>query len=382
MRRLRIALAVAMTAIAFTLLAGRAAFAMDNCPTSNDINCIDVGQTAQIRITNGLLQTFCVDSQGHPDNELVTVEISGEPTTGGASATLDRDVFRAYSEYATLFIHTTTATRPGSYHIAINGTGTRCGRYHGYEWFLGVRPKITGPDSIYGFNGARPPGYPTQLKLTALPAGLPHYDWFAPANIFRFPNNRNFIRTTTNTVKVLGIGATRSNNRVGVYVATPTYVSLVHEIRVRQPTSLEFDGPPNHLSDGRFGYRSIFHYILLDQYDDPFPNAPQLPVSIFWAGPQQKLFATTNWERPSLGPKFLASPGDIRIQVFPQTDGGSPATDGIPRAQHPRGGAQKIDCWKASIFVGGDRTHNGVKVDQQNWVRFRDHATTEATSCP
>jgi len=374
------------------VFAGQPALAMDNCPTSGETNCIDVGQTALLTITNRLLQTLCVDSQGHPDDELVRLSVLHAPNTGGATATLTPEVIHAYSERAELKVQTTVETKPGSYPVFIEGVGEHCGHYHGYFWPLGVRPKITGPDSVWGFNGAKPAGYPTFLRLTALPANQPPYTWFLGlgSHFLRFPNGQMTMRTIANTIKVQAVRPTLRGGLPSVSVIMGPITSLVHPISVRSPALL-FVRLDVNLSDPRDGYESVRHYYLFDQYGHPFPSTTPLPIAIDWISPQTRLFPGTNWTRPAIGPRFLANPRQIRIAISPETTGGSPATDGIPRAEHPHGGSQKIDCWKAAVFVGGDATHQGVRVKTftpegeeatQTWLRYRDHATPEAASCP
>ena len=230
MRALGIAAAVILTAIVSYLQSSQDVLAKDDCSTANADICINVGETATLKVTNQLLQTYCVDNQGKPVDGFVTPEVSGEPDTGGARATFAPDPFRAYSESSLLSIRTTTETKPGNYAVDVNGTGTYCGRYHGFRFYLLVRPTITGPNALWSFNGAKPPNYRTEIKLTATPANMPPYNWFVPATSpLRFPNNGTTYQTITNTVKLHSLRATRSNEHPAIFISVKGGLSLDKE---------------------------------------------------------------------------------------------------------------------------------------------------------
>ena len=302
MRGTWIAVAAVLGVISFYFQSGGTALAYDNCSTANADICINVGETAKIKVTNRLLQTFCVDSHGNPDDELVTLNVSGEPDTGGAGAIFDPEIIRAYSEFSILSLHTTLGTKPGNYTIDIGGTGTHCGRYHGYRTFLLVRPTVDGPSALWSFNGEKPAGYRTEITFTAQPANMPPYNWYVPAtSVLRFSNNSSFITTTTNKAKLHAIRPTRSIDHPTIFISVKGGLSLDHDIKVRTPAELELIPPPRHVDDGRLGYRSVWEYLLLDQYGDPLPGA-QLPVEVAWTPGPTKIFRNTNWERSARGP--------------------------------------------------------------------------------
>jgi len=372
--------AIASVAAVFGCLPSRA-FAADDCSTANAEICINVGETAKIKITNSFLQTFCVDPKGHPDDELVQPDVTGEPTTGGAGATFNPDVFRAYSQFSTLSIHTTIDTKPGNYTVDIGARGEHCGRYTGNRVLLLVRPRILGPDQLWSFKGAHPDGYPTEIALVALPANQPPYTWYIIGSTrwLRLPNGQSSITTNVNRVKLTAIAPNPSQNHPGVFIGVGGGLSLLHNVDVSTPAALIPVGH-RHYADENRGYRSVWHYIAVDQFGDALPST--VPLEIAWTSPQVDLFPMANWTRSRSGARATVDPKRILFSVVPRTATGLPVNAGIPRAEAPHGGTTKVDCWKAAIYLGGDDTHQGVKVDDQIWLRYRDHATTEATKCP
>jgi hypothetical protein len=378
LRRLIVAIAAAVAVSGY--VAGRA-LAADDCSTANAQICINVGETARIKVTNSFLQTFCVDTSGRPDDELVEPNVTGEPTTGGAGATFRPDVFRAYSQFSTLSIHTTVDTKPGNYTVDIGARGEHCGRYNGNRVLLLVRPKILGPDRLWSFKGAHPAGYATEIVLSAQPANQPPYTWYiiGSRQWLRLPNGQSSIRTNVNHVKLTAIAPNPGVSTPSVFLSVGGAVSLLHEVNVSIPFELV---PLGHrfYADANRGYRAVWQYRAVDQFGDTLPS--KLPLEIEWTSPQVDLFPRTNWTRSPSGARATVDPTRILFAIVPRTAAGLPVDVGVPRPEEPHRGTTKVDCWKAAIYLGGDESHQGVKVDSQFWVRYRDHATTEAPKCP
>ena len=146
MRIAKLILLLSLAAGSLLLRTG-ASLAADECEIPNAHNCIDVGQTARLKVTHELLGLYCVKPDLKPDHELIQLGFSGEPTSGGAGAIFKpSDVMRAYETPATLVVETTTLTRPGRYIIKITGRGERCGLYPGFNWQLIVHARrYSGP---------------------------------------------------------------------------------------------------------------------------------------------------------------------------------------------------------------------------------------------
>ena len=382
MRCAKIAVATTLAAAGFWMQSGGAALAFDDCSTANAEICINVGETAKIKVTNKLLQTFCVDSNGKPDDELVEPYVTGYPTTGRAGVTFKPVEFRAYSGFSTLSINTTIETRPGNYALIIGATGERCGNYNTHRTLLLVRPKIGGAGSLWSFGGAKPPGYPTEAVLIAFPEDRPPYKWFAigSTNWLRLPNGQSSITTNVNRVKVTALRPNPVRGNASITVGMGDALSPPHKIDVRTPAVLDLRGG-THAADPNRGYRSTWRYEARDQFERLLPTN-LLPLEIVWTTGQFELLSGNNWVRSPSGQKVRVNPRDIAFALVPRTEGGWPVNVGVPRPQEPNRGRIKVDCWRAAIFLGGDDIFRGVRVDTQNWVRYRDHGTTEGSKCP
>jgi hypothetical protein len=296
----------------------------------------------------------------------------------------DSPTIKAWEAGTKVTVQTTTSTRPGQYTVNIKGKGEHCGNYPGFPWFFWIVPKITGPDQVWSFGGPEPAGYPTEITLTALPANRPPYKWDLTygQQFLRFPNGKAYTTTTGNTVKVHGIKPWdgRGLTQLAVIVGDGGLLSFGHQIKVRAPKSLEIQGLKQRPDSNR-GYTSTAIYVLVDQVGQDI-KGPPIPANIVWNSSfKHNFIPTTNWQREQTGRHFEVDPHDFRFNIYPRTPGGHPRVDGKPQAQNPHNGTLKVDCWDASVYVGSEDFHKGIKVDTQTWLRYADHATPEG-ACP
>ena len=224
------------------------------------------------------------------------------------------------------------------------------------------------------------------ITLTALPANRPPYKWDLTygQQFLRFPNEKAYITTLTNTVKLprdQTLGMAVALTQAAVTVGDGGLLSFGHVVKVRAPKSLEIQALRQRAETNR-GYTSTPIYFLVDQVGQDI-RGPAIPVNIVWSSSfKHDFIATTNWVREQTGRHFVVYPHDFRFNIFPRTPGGHPAVDGKPKAQAPHGGALKVDCWDVSVYVGSEEFRQGIKVDTQTWLRYQDHATPEGGNCP
>lgn len=370
-------------AAVFAALAGFFAFggqaSAETCNLAAE-KCIDVGSDARLKITASLLQTQCVDEHGNPQQETILLEVSGEPTTGDANATFGSETIKAIGGHTFLTVHTTRGTQPGYYTLKITGTGTKCGPYQGFTWYIAVQPIITGSKEVWSFGGARPAGYPTKLTLTAVPANMGPYTWYAYDSSIRLPNGKFTMKTQENRIRIAARLPTAPGGEAEVSVSLRFNgaVSRSHLIRVLAPDRIVLDHERTVVDD-RSGYRTegIFH--IADQYGNDL-KAP-IPLEITWVGGKKDIVETTNWTRSASRSKTI-EPERFGISLAPSIESGSPLRKGIPKPRAPANGKRLVDCWGARFFVGGDDAHSGVGIGKLIWLRYRDHAELDGVSCP
>ena len=147
------------------------------------------------------------------------------------------------------------------------------------------------------------------------------YNWFVPATS-RPPSRPQYYPLTRHrspVPKLHSLRATRSNEQSAIFISVKGGLSLDKEIVVCSPAALELIPPPHHLNAGLDAYE--FGLGISDPRPVPAstPARELLPISIAWASPQRKLFATTNWERDLRGPRFFSNSLIIsfRILCFP-----------------------------------------------------------------
>lgn len=380
------AAALLVAAILLFSTLSKPAYAAHDCgPTG--VTCLIVGESASVRVTSRLLGLQCLDPHTLlPDHEVITLSSKVQPTnvTGRPKVIFGSPTIKAYEPGTIATVQTALTTRPGQYTISILGTGAHCGAYPGFTWFFWIVPKITGEHQVWSFGGPEPAGYPTEITLTALPANRPPYKWDLTygQQFLRFPNEKAYITTLTNTVKVHGIKAWdgRSLTQAAVTVGDGGLLSFGYVIKVRAPKSLEIQSL-RQLAQTNRGYTSTPIYFLVDQLGQDI-KGPAIPVNIVWNSSfKHNFIANTNWVREQTGRQFFVNPHDFRFNIFPRTSGGHPSIDGRPRAQAPHDGTVKVDCWDVSVYVGSEEFRKGIKVDTQSWLRYADHATPEG-NCP
>ena len=157
-------------------------------------------------------------------------------------------------------------------------------------------------------------------------------------------------------------------------------LSLPHKIDVRTPVLLDL-WEASHAADPNRGYRSTWTYEARDQFNRLLPTT-LLPLEIVWTTGQFELFPGNNWIRSPSGQKIRVNPREITFALVPRTEGAVQSMSACRGRRLRTVGRPKVDCWRAAIFLGGDDFNRGVRVDNQNWVRFRDHGTTEGLKCP
>ena len=290
------------------------------------VRCIKVDKALDQVVSSRNLGMQCEDNQGNPDHERITLNVSGHPTTSGATATFVPEVIRAYEAGSILTIDTFETTKAGQYVVKVGGTGEHCGVYPGFQIFLWVVPDIyrLGANDIWWFDDANPEGYPDRITLVALPPNRPPYEWFiheGSKNYLSFRNGGNFIRTNTNKVVVIGNQPTVPGSPAFVDVTSDgSPASQLEKIFVLKPHIL-LDKGFKHFADADTGYATRRSFVLRDQYGDRIPG-PTLPINVVFRS-QHEIHQNNNWILPP-APHFKADPDDFVLLNWPATAGGKP----------------------------------------------------------
>lgn len=326
---------------------------------------IIVGQNAVWR-----LRPWCYRN-GEPVDDVVTVGISGQPNTGGATAKAQPNPVHTFTPL-TITVTTTTRTKPGRYRLTISGRGPKCGTYRPALLGLIVAPKIkTNLATIWWINGQKPAGYKTEVVLNAEAAGFGPYNWTIRAGtaFATFGNGQSTITTQAAAVKVLAAKGSNAVDDVRIVVTVNNAVSDPQTLTVNTPHSLV------HLRDVHqpigapyTGYRSEVHYRIRDQFKQVLPSSVPLN-EIFTTGVIDD-YPGTDWQRGPAGGATV-SPQDWADGITYGTVSG-----GVPTPQSPQTplGTTKVHHFRGGWQIGSVTPGVGKRVQENNWQRFRDHA--------
>ena len=174
---------------------------------------IDVGESYTFGYT-----TKCLDKKGKPIREALRVFLKGDPTTGGATAALKRKP--VYTNQAfDIILRTKEETKPGAYNMTVTVYGgTRCGLMGGLSICCTWRRRSRSGRmrSSWWFNGEKPAGYDTSLKLFAMGVGGQPYTW----RITRGGDKVKIVNKVSNTAEVEGLRGSDDRFDVSVRVAS------------------------------------------------------------------------------------------------------------------------------------------------------------------
>ncbi len=221
---------------------------------------------------------------------------------------------------------------------------------------------ITGPQTVWWFNGQNPSGYTTSIQLTANPAGQSQYTWAFSAG----SDKATFSGQSGNTINLSGQKLSTSTGDVKVKVTVNGVTSSDYAITVRGPYSL-VAGTPNHQADPNYGYVSSIPYTIRDNLSQDLPNV----------GVNESLgnlindFPGTNWVR---GPATAYTPSGATFADVVQGQAVSPPPYPFPTGPASPLGTTAVHHFTQSWFVGNTTPGSGAQVQTDTLQRYVDHA--------
>lgn len=298
-------------------------------------------------------------------NDSVTFTVSGQPTTGGATAKFVPNPVATFND-TKLTVSTTENTKPGKYVMTVVGTGPKCGSYGTDSLPLEVAPKIKGNKVVWWFDGQDPTGYKTKITLEAFGPGAASYDWTIPTG----GGKAKVASKVANTADIVGIKGSTAADDVIVRVSAGGVLSNDFKLTVKAPRELDFLRNV-HKPSATWGYETEVHYSIKDQFGRILPSS--VPLNEHWTSAVTKDVATTNWRRGANG-GAVVNPADWLDQIQGENTGGSRTPTPLP-PQSPLG-TRKIYHWDGEWSVGSTDPSGGkgVRVSKNTWQKFRDHA--------
>jgi hypothetical protein len=227
---------------------------------------------------------------------------------------------------------------------------------------------ITGPQTVWWFNGQSPSGYTTSITLTASPSGQKSYSWAFSAG----SDTAYFSAQSGNPTNLTGNALSASAGDVKVKVTVTfsdnsTKTSSDYPITVRGPKTL-VAGAPLDQCNAAYGYDSFLNYTIKDNLGASFPSS--IPLNENWTSPVTNDNSNANWRRGN--PEGLTSPDS----TFADQIGGeyfSLPANPTPTCPPPLG-STPVQHWGQEWRVGSLTPGSGARVQTDNIQKYLDHA--------
>ncbi len=234
---------------------------------------------------------------------------------------------------------------------------------------VAVTPLISGPVTLWWFNGFSPSGYATQITLTASPAGAGAYQWavVAGTDFVNFSNNSDNMTTSTNQVVVKSTGQSISLFDIKIRVTVNGVQSLKFALVSKAPNRLGFVGA-EHQPDAARGYRTTIVYQIRDQFGNVLPSV--VPLSEFFTTGVIADFAGMNWS-PNQPNAITANPQGFSDVMAPPA-----LLTNVPASRPPCIPLCTIMVLhrEGSFHVGTLNIGQGLRVQTHTWQFYTDHA--------
>jgi hypothetical protein len=215
----------------------------------------------------------------------------------------------------------------GLVHALAGGSATIQAHYHGWEYdsvYGYCQPAylidmsaystvavvgISGPQTVWWFNGQTPSGYTTTITLTALPSGASSYAW----SLLAGTDKAVLQNQSGNTIQLVGNDLSTSAGDVTVQVSVTTSGGTklaTRDVTVRGPWKLvpltpPYDDQPN----AERGFASIARYEIQDNFSTRLPSS--VPANEEWT-------SSVSYDPPYSGANCTWTRGDeIGNQVDP-----------------------------------------------------------------
>jgi len=299
------------------------------------------------------------------------------------------DPSTTWSSNATRIATVNNTTTKGLVTGVAGGTATITPRYcdYTYRWFVaeqmcvavdtclsGPNPhnvvQITGPNTVWWFNGQTPSGYATTITLTALPSGGTSYSW----SLLAGTDKAVLSGQSANTVKLTGNDLSTTSGDVTVQVSVTISGGtkpVSKNITVRGPYKLVPLTPPyTDNADSTRGYSTIARYEIQDNFSTRLPSNvdanEQWTSSVIFDSPYSS--ANSNWIR-GVANGAVVSPSLFQDQMAGPLLSGGP----VPTPTAPAGGTTKVFHWGQAFWVGSSSSGLGARVQTDTQQFYIDH---------
>jgi hypothetical protein len=232
-----------------------------------------------------------------------------------------------------------------------------------------VQPTITGPSTLWWFNGANPANYSTSVTLIASTAITVSYSWTITTgtNQLRFDDNSTSKVTSSNQATVKTINFSTNPNEIGVTVTVNGQTSPTLHMTSLTPRSLD-PLTPRHDPDTQRGYISQMIYRILDQFGTVLPF--NVEINENFTSSTAVDYPGMNWP-PSVPNGDITAPDHLVDFIAPPVvfSGMVP----IPNLPQTPLGNVKVAHISQEIYVGSQTLAAGRRVQSDVSQQYQDH---------
>jgi hypothetical protein len=228
-------------------------------------------------------------------------------------------------------------------------------------------PTISGPQTVWWFNGQNPSGYGTSITLQS--SGGSSTTWSVSGNTAAVHLSTTSGASTTVTASSTVWSATEGD--VQITATANGQSSQPFAITTRKPYKL-VAGTIQHTCDTTYGYSDFLNYTIDDQLSAPLPSG--IPINENWTTGVVADYSGANWRRIDPGKETTSGPG-FADQIAGEAAGF------IPTAVCSGSGV-KVQHWGQDWYVGSLTLAAGVRVQSDVIQKYIDHALHQSIVSP
>jgi len=225
-----------------------------------------------------------------------------------------------------------------------------------------VGPKITGPNTVWWFNGQSPSGYATQITLTSTGGAGTMWKVTAGSNQVTLSSNSGSQITVTAT----GNPVSSTTGDVTITATANSQPSPPFALTTRRPFRL-VAGTITAQCDATFGYSDLLSYTIQDNLMTNMPSA--VPLNENWTTSTIPDMPN-NWLRPDPG---SSTTDDLTPALFADHITGPAVAVANPTPVCVAAG-QAVQHWGQEWKIGSTTVGSGTRVQTDILTRFTQHA--------
>lgn len=233
-------------------------------------------------------------------------------------------------------------------------------------------PTISGPNTVWWFNGQTQNGYATSIQLTASPTNSTSYTWSTVNGILKINNSGGNNSTVTITGQALSDTSGDVSVQVAVVINGVSSNSAPFSLTVRGPKLAVVIGSPVDSADPNTQWSSLMSYTILDNLNQQLPSTVGLNEN--WTSVPANQYPNCPNSPNPCWPRGAPVPAVINNSTF--GDIMAPpllSTNPFPTPTGPGSGSTLVENWGQEWRVGSLTAGNGARIQTDTQQFYLDH---------